>query len=222
MRFLGERTDGTIDKRRIRFAMDPNNYCAWLKHWRQTGLDEHLKEAEKRTSASYFLEYSGERLVGSDLIEEDLLLDDLYTELVDNTPDSDTWSIAKQADTVITRLGIMDRVQRKFRVSQPDDELFFDYRYDNGAIHLIQRVQLSFPDERSWQYLHAAVHNFDGLHGKEIEPGRAQNLVSLVKLRRTDPDLMKQVSLLEGRGSVIDISDEESAVSRLKAELHVN
>ena len=51
------------------------------------------------------------------------------------------------------------------------DDLWFDYRYDNGRSHLMQRVGLANSDKNTWDRLHLVETNFERL---ALEQGSAR------------------------------------------------
>ena len=224
-RFIGEKPDGNIDGRRARPMRSPIVYRQWVYHWR--GLlasdrtdDLCMMALHPRHDENYFLEAGGEILLGGNVSPRDLL-DDLYTSLVDETPDPMRESIGELAERVIADLTqtLPKPIDREavVRVHHPDnkvDELYFDYRYNNGVPHLMQRVSLSFNDARSWDRVHAAAWSFS-------EVRRDPNLqdaqfIALYKPREPDAMLDQQLGQLERLGAhTVDVSEPDTAIETL-------
>ncbi len=226
-RFLGQRADGGVDGRRLRWAGSAENYRAWLAYWIHE-LDHGAKPESllvRPADAAYFLEQGGERIVGGTDVDAEGLLDDLYTSLVEANPDRDTLSVARLSDAVLVRVGIREQVTSRFRyridTTEADDEVTFDYRYDNGSINLMQRVPLAFADDRAWEAAHAAAWTFKQASEHPVEQSRSQQCIALVKTRKEDPQLSRQIGLLQKHSKVVDVTEEETATLRLKALLHL-
>jgi hypothetical protein len=225
-RFLGQRADGSVDGRRLRWAGSAENYKAWLGYWTHELKQGASLNALLKTTAdsSYYLEQGGERLVG-DVEDTDGFLDDLYSTLVETSPDRDTLSIVRLSDTVLARAGIREHVTPQFRYriaeTDADDEVIFDYRFDNGAINLMQRVPLAFTDDRGWEAAHAAAWSFKQAMAHPVEPDRTQRCIALVKTRKEDDQLTRQLGFLERHADVVDVTEEEKASLQLRALLHL-
>ena len=87
-RFRGQRPDGTVDGRRVRWARDVQMYRAWVEHWQRAAAsgDRSRLVAASHSDHSFFLEEGGERLVGPGAIAAHDLLDELYIALVEHGP----------------------------------------------------------------------------------------------------------------------------------------
>ena len=126
-------------------------YRAWVGYWRHATGDEN-----------YFLEYGGERLFGSEDTDPNDMLDYLYSVLVEAMPEPKILNVHQLSENVLRRVGIAEQVTRGYRLEIPQpsgtkDYVFFDYKYDNGTEHLMERVSLTYEDERSWDSVHAAT-----------------------------------------------------------------
>ena len=225
-RFLAQKADGSVDGRKLRWAGSAANYKAWLTFWEHEFRNGGVERALARVNDSnYFLEIGGERVIGADDMDADSMLDDLYTALVEASPDRDTLSITRLSDTVLNRLGIREQVVTNFRytvdvANDVRDEIAFDYRYDNGAINLMHRVQLSAADERSWEAAHSAAWAFQQAAQHPVDKGRNQRVIAFVRARKDDVNLGRQLGLLRSHANVIDVLDEELAVAQLNQLLH--
>jgi len=229
-RFLGQRHDGSIDGRRLRWAGSSDNYRAWLNYWvasLQSGEQLDRLCVAHHIDSNYYLEPAGERLAGPE-VDGETLLDDLYSALVEESPDRDTLSIARLSDDALSSAGIRELVRTDFRyrveTEGVEDDVAFDYRYDNGAINLMQRVPLSYADDRAWEAAHAAAWKFRVVASHPIEAAgaqRQQRCIALVKTRPGDPQLSRQIALLEAHASVVSVDERDSAAARLREIMHI-
>lgn len=231
-RFRAVRHDGTFDGRSARFAASADNYRAHLRYW------EHLIERGFAAGSvaeatrpigdeSYFLELGGERLSASlDPSDPVVLLDQLYATLVEETPENENLGVSELSETVIRQLALPDgALHRNYRIDghigEARDPLVFDYRFDNGAVHLMRNVPLSFSDQRSWDAVHAAVYTFRGAEALPVVPGKQQRYISFVKPRSQDTELAEQLAVLRNQTSLLDVSDPDQAKDELAMLLGV-
>ena len=222
-RFLGEGGRGRIDGRRVHaFVNSVDNYKAWVRHWQGVadgGSKDLLALTNRRADDSYFLEYGGERLFGSEYADPNDMLDYLYSVLVEEMPEPDTLNVKQLSEHVLTNAGIRDQVSEKYRLPvSVTDSALFDYKYENGALHLMKRVTLTYDDERSWVSAHAAAWDFekaaDHLNGSDGQ------LIAFVKARASDAELKSQMSLLGSLAHVLDVGEVQRATSQLTELLH--
>ncbi len=90
------------------------------------------------------------------------MLDYFYSALVEEMPEPDTLNVRQLSERVLDRAGIRNKVSEKYRLPvSVTDSALFDYRYENGALHLMKRVTLAYEDERSWTSVHAAAWDFE-------------------------------------------------------------
>ncbi len=228
-RFLGQRPDGEINGRRIKWAGSVRNYKAWVAYWKKTlaasnggGLAELLAPVP---DANYSVEYAGERLLGTSDLDPPSFLDKLFSILVEAEAERTNLTVEQLSESLFNQVGIAERVQRgaSFEVARSTgivDSLYFDYRYDNGAVNLMQRVALIHDDERSWDFAHAAAWAFDQAAGYvHLPEGRSKTLVALVKIRPPDADLRRQLGVLnETAHAVVNVGEQDQAAREL-AEL---
>lgn len=83
-RFVGETDGKAIDGRRTRGFADPENYRAWVAHWRRS-IDERWSISgfmTIRSPASFFLEFGGERLLGNGDVAIEPFTERLFADLV--------------------------------------------------------------------------------------------------------------------------------------------
>ena len=216
-KFLGERSDGRIDGRSVKW-LGVASYKAWVTHWRRH-LDESADLSALTGSppgTNYYIEVGGERLIGSETTDPEGLLDYLYSVLVEETPEREVLSVEKATESVLNRIEIAERVERGYVLEVPrdgfTDRVEFDYRYLNGTAHLMQRVSLTLEDVRSWDNVHAAAWSFQYAHSVE----RDASAIALVKTREEDASLDKQMRLLGEFASVVDVGHTEEAAERLR------
>jgi len=225
-RFLGDREDGQIDGRRVRWTQSVDTYKAWVRYWRksisQLEMDALL---ECRADDSFYLEYGGERLLGDPHIDPEELADDLYAKLVEDIGVAPL-SITGLAEGVFSTLGIQDRIQRDIAfdaavMGNPVDRVRFDYRFDNGQTSLMQRVSLLVGGERAWNAAHSAAWSFDRALD-QLQTVHPQG-VQLIALVRTpdDRDSRQQVGVLNELATVVDLDDEKRALGEMRNLLHV-
>ncbi len=221
-RFLGERSEGRIDGRRVQGLVNSvSNYKAWVDYW-QHAVDstDPIALTKRRADDSYFLEYAGERLLGSEHTAPEDMLDYLYSTLVEEMPEPDTLNVRQLSERVLVRAGIRDRVTEKYRLPvSVTDSALFDYKYQNGALHLMKRVTLTYEDERSWANAHAAAWDLE--KAAFTTAGGKGRLIALVKTRSSDSELERQMGLLNGLSSaVIDVAEVQEAASQLNEVIH--
>jgi hypothetical protein len=100
------------------------------------------------------------------------------------------------------------------------DDLWFDYRYDNGRPHLMQRVGLSASDKSTWDRLHLVETNFERLIRSKAFPDF--NAITFIKQHQADGRLVDAVhGRLSGLTTIIDVSDQAAAAEQLGELLHV-
>ena len=227
-RFRAVRPDGNIDGRSARWAHSVENYRAHVAYWRHLierpmSSDVIAEATRPLGDESYFLEFGGERLSASEpAADSGNLLDWLYAELVEETPDSTALSVGELSDAALRSLDLpRNAFHRGYRleIEQDDvrDAVIFDYRFDNGAVHLMRNVALMFWDPRSWDSVHAALWGFERA-AEHLHAERPQNYIGFVKKRDEDGDLQEQLEVLGSGAEVVDVSDPDAAAGRL-AEL---
>ena len=112
-RFLGQRPDGFIDGRGIRWAASTDTYKAWVAYWTrlaQTGASVGALTT-RRGDDSYFLEFGGERLLGG-VTDPAALADELFDALVEREPERVGLNVEQLSERELSNLGIHDRVAR--------------------------------------------------------------------------------------------------------------
>lgn len=222
-RFLGEGSKGRIDGRRVHgFVNSVENYKAWVNYWQGATQDssKNLRTlTQRRSDDSYFLEYAGERMFGSEHTDPNDMLDHLYSILVEEMPEPDTLNVRQLSERVLVDAGIRDKVVEKYRFSvSVTDSALFDYKYENGALHLMKRVTLTYPDERSWSNVHAAAWDFEKA-ASHLSSNEGQ-LIAFVKVRSSDSELESQMGLLDDLAYVVDVGQVQEATSELTKLLH--
>jgi hypothetical protein len=227
-RFRAMRDDGGLDGRSARWARSTDNYRAHVDYWRYIAEQGFADGAQLERAVmplgdeSYFLDLGGERLSGAqEAIDPDAFLDRLYAELVEGeTPDRTSLSVTELAEQTLGQLHLPHDavIQRDFRIESvmgdgATDAVIFDYRFDNGAVHLIRNVPLSFADQRSWDAVHATLWSFDQAATHDLH--QAQNYIGFVKPREADSELSGQIDVLRSKATVIDVSEPELAAGEL-------
>jgi hypothetical protein len=216
-RFLGERLDGSLDGRRLRWAGSGSTFKAWVAYWRTQvaeGADPDTLLA-RRGDDSYFLAQGGERLVGSRGLYPRELLDYLFGTLVEEEPERVGPSVVDLAEEVLARTGIKERVHRDVRVELPTDAVTFDYGYNNGRLSYMQRVGLVYDDDRSWDVAHAVAWAFQAVQGSSEVQSLKPQCIALARGRAHDLDLERQFAFLHERCEVVDLERIEPASEQL-------
>ncbi len=226
-RFLGMRDGGRLDRRVLRWMGSAANYAAWVQYWTDavacTPVEQWRDLLKRSSDDNYFLEVGGERLFGgfTDRQTADDFADMLFATLV-GTPAPGALNVAQLTEALLARLDISERVERDFSLQIPSspDNIRFDYRFDNGATHLMKRVSLSVPGDRAWEQLHAAAWTFE--KAKSAPADKEMSLIALVRTRPEDDDLHRQMAVLGERSTIIDVGEPEKAASVMKAVLHLS
>lgn len=226
LRFLGQRVDGQIDGRRVRWAGSARNFQAWVKYWRSGlgGKQDVALLLKRRPDDSYYLEFGGERLLGTEDLDPESFADYLFGLLVEQAVPRGL-SVEQMSDGLLQRIGIRDRVERSYiyevkrHSGNLTDSVGFDYRYVNGAVHLMQRATLVFEDERSWDVVHSVAWSFERIREAVEEDVRC---LTLYKGRPSDAALLRQLGLLRDFGSCIDVGSEDRADGELRELLHLD
>jgi hypothetical protein len=230
-KFKGERPDRTINGQLVKgWVGDLNTYKAWVEYWRRTVSPEwDIKKLTRVRSGAqnYFLEFGGERLVGNGKTHPEDLLDDLYQLVVEEESEPEI-SVRGLSESVFERLAIQDRVKQDCRITVPsagggsgaDDQLFFDFRFDNGAMNLFQAISLTYPDGRTWMHVHAAAWAFEKVSAYQGE--RPKQMFALVKARKHNAEAERQMGLLARHAEVLDVAAQDDATAKLAAFLHIH
>lgn len=229
-RFMGERLDGTLDGRRLRWSGSSQVFKAWVAYWRhqlESG-EPTEKLIRRRADDSYFLVHGGERLLGEKALDPRSFLDCLYGTLVEEEPERDGLSVVELADTVLKRIGIREKVSERWRCELAptpagfSDSVTFDYRYENGVVSLMHRAGLVFDDHRSWDVAHSVAWDFNSIR-QALPPEFpvAPQCITLARTRPADNDLERQLSVLRGFSDVVLLDSVDEASEQLGKLLHV-
>lgn len=229
-RFLGEGATGDIDGRSVGSIGNHLVYKAWVKQWlalRDAGVDALTEAAElgRKAGASFFVEAGGTWLVGDSAAHEEVL-SDLYVRLVrEDTTGPVADDVRVLSDRLFRRLGLSRAVERRvsFQIEYQGapDELWFDYRYDNGQPHLMQRVGLAGNDKNTWDRLHLVEFSFARMSDSAALAG--YNAIALVKKDHADARLVRALDeRLKGVATVVDVADEQLAQQRMRQVLHLD
>jgi hypothetical protein len=229
-RFLGEQSDGEIDGRTVPQFGNHLVYKAWVKRWkalRDQGAEALQRQVEsgRTPGGSFYIEDGGEQLVGNDDRPDDEILDDLYSTLV--RPDTEPAvadDVRSMTRKVIRRLGISRQIQERARlqvsVGGVPDDLWFDYRYDNGRPHLMQRVGLATSDKSTWDRLHLVETNFERLRQSKVFADFSA--ITFIKQHDADPRLVEAAyGRLASLTEIVDVSDQDAAAGKLGGLLHL-
>lgn len=227
-RFLGEDANGGIDGRSVPQFGSHHVYKAWVRHWRSLaarGVPALFGEAEagRRPGDSFYIAVGGDVVLGSPCADVEDMIGDLYATLVrpDAAPPvADT--VRTLTDRVLRKIGLGNVVQRRVSlaidVDGVPDDLWFDYRYDNGEPHLMQRVGLAEGDKQTWDRLHLVETNFQRVE----KSGTEFNRVAFVRQQGADARLLQAANARLGRlATVVDVSQTEDAALQLRELLHV-
>jgi hypothetical protein len=228
MRFLGENERGVLNGRRLRGKVEAvANYKAWVAHWRDAAqsMDRAALVGKPSRGDNYFLEVGGETIKTERSPGE--LLRFLFDELV-AVPTS---ARLTKADAVFDRLDL--EVETDVFIPMPSstahfdgpdhvdgpglvDELYFDYRFQNGATNLMRTVRVG--TAKAWDKVNAAKYSFE--KARDIKAG---NLIALVQrgLQLIGKDALSQMRSLERDAQIVELDNEESAATKLAELLHL-
>jgi len=99
-RFVGEREDGTIDRRRVQRFKYPNVYLQWIQYWREQIDKGTLGEAVASATANYFIMQGGEVSdIGDDSAAQ--VCNFLFSLLVSEEPTMDAFQLGVGDDASI-------------------------------------------------------------------------------------------------------------------------
>lgn len=221
-RFIGESDNGAIDGRSAKWAASLDNYKLWVEHWRRSAKepDALLSESAKLPAENYFLQSAGQFVGLPEHHDAHDVFEDLYSRLVDRTP-TQSEPIGRLAEKVLQRVAqrLPNEVERdsvvRVKVDDAVDELAFDYRYNNGVPHMMQKVPLTYTDARSWDRLHAVSWSFSQLQNAQDIAYHHAETVALVRTREPDDALEDQLRFLEKQAYVVDLSETDKAVETL-------
>jgi hypothetical protein len=230
-RFVGEPAGGgEVDGRAVPEFGNHLVYKAWVRQWRalcKEGPDAVAAVVRRGRAAgdSFFIVDGGEQLVGDAGLGTEDYLDDLYVSLVRPDPApliAD--DVRKLTQRVLRTLGVNRKVQERYSLPVErdgvPDELWFDYRYDNGQPHFMQRVGLATADKSTWDRLHLVETTFERL--KDSPTYSAASTVALIKEQDADARLVKAVrGRLADMAELVDVSDQAQAVSTLRVLFHL-
>lgn len=224
-RFLGQRVDGSIDGRSVRWAGSAANFQAWVKYWRhqlESGADIDALLG-RHPDDSYFLEFGGERLLGASDLDPDLFADYLFGVLVERTVPQGI-GVEQLSDSILEELGVLKEIEKGIHIEVPRgggrsvDSVRFHYRYTNGRTTLMQRATLIFEDDRSWDVVHSVAWSFE----RARESVTDLQCVTLFRAGPSDIQLASQLGLLREYAKCIDVGRQDRAVDELREVLHLD
>jgi hypothetical protein len=172
-RFLGETDEeGKVDKRKAKFARDPNMYEDWVRYWRRmiAGRGEDaLAEITKASTPNYWVTEAAEIWTG----EEEYSLEDLvhryYGKLVltnDEQEDPAGVQLHEAVDQILANLTLPQNAtfHRDIKVASNlvyEDSFTFHFGTQNGHTTVGQRVTLGsamYVHDVLWRFAHVDVN----------------------------------------------------------------
>ena len=244
VRFDGEKEDGGIDLRRVRYRITGSHaYGQWVDYWR-TALYEPWK-IEKRLKGlpagdpqvirsliassgdQFFVEEGGEIIHDADHLSLDAMGDDLFRRLVHEPEPPAPTSLKDKSESALARAGAPladpERFQKQFAVtvSGPGGEQIPDeisYRVKNGSWHYLQEVPF-IPDRprSNKREVFKSVYVFQNV--PELREGGAILYDSSDVSASGDEQLLH---VLGDLGTLIDVDAPEDAAETLASHLHLN
>jgi hypothetical protein len=191
MRFLGQRPDGSINARHAAVG-EPEVYRGWIDYWRYLAAT-HVEQAgwvQQRPFENYWLERGG-ALLSADDVDPDLLLHDLYADLVEETETGD-WRLADQISRLIEEAGLSrsEHFHRNFTIRAERTGESYDYPYayvnDHRAVAAqIHQIGPNNARSRLWEFTN-------------LSP----DIRKIVFTTRTSDD--RSVELLQSKADVVD------------------
>ncbi len=180
----------------------------------------HDLSFDRAPGDNYFLEPGGHVIHGAPRGPHQRLAE-LYARLVDDTAVREP-ELGRVVEGLFSQLKLHAPVVKDVRITvrraagEPDDELAFDYQYNNGRPHLMQRINFRQPDRSAWDRVHAVAYSFEKvLSGAEGSlPGA--DCIALVRGANDDTGAgTKQLRLLEQVANVVEVSEPKTALSNL-------
>lgn len=162
MRFLGQRPDGSINARHAAVG-EPEVYRGWIDYWRYLAETqvEQARWVQQRPFENYRLERGG-ALLSADDVELDLLLHDLYEQLVEKT-DTGDWRLADQISRLIEEAALpqSEHFHRNYTMfSERTGESYdYPYAYVNGHRAVAAQIRQIGPysaRSRLWEFSNLA------------------------------------------------------------------
>jgi len=82
-------------------------------------------------------------------------------------------------------------------------------------------AERSISASRSWDEVHSAAWSFSQAQEHRLDPKKEQRVIALIKPRKEDPNLRRQIALLNERPDVVDVTEEDRASTKLGELLHL-
>ncbi|MBL7955409.1 MAG: hypothetical protein JNJ91_10245 [Flavobacteriales bacterium] len=244
-RFMGEKEDGRIDGRELRWMSFPDVYRQWVFFWRESGNSvAHLEQLLASNKGNYGLVRGGKVSdIGSDSLEQ--VVDHLFTRFVSGgfaeamrTVDQITVPSRKLENAIEIELlgmdilveddmpkeGVKHPVRRK-HVVQGRREVPFTpaFSQENGALWLIETFDFTGPKQRPL-FEHAG---FTAYMFSDIRKARGTSKVQAISVLKTDPEAEESKHIANSRkvllneGEVVDWNDEVQRKAFLEERRHV-
>jgi hypothetical protein len=170
-RFVGERPDGGVDGRKVRWNIDPEIYRGWIAFWKECldKGDDGLAEAVRLSSSNYLLSAAAEVWIGAENVTAAELLARYYPELVERAEAEETADVAEpklqtMADIVLEKAGAtrLPSFRQGFQLEgtldlREPEPYRFHYGWQNGHTIVAHRVPLSDQervDAVLWRFAH--------------------------------------------------------------------
>ena len=177
-RFVGEREDGTVDGRKLRWNEDSEIYRDWIRFWRGalSAGESGVAEALRLSVDNYLLVDAGEVWIGGEDFTAEQILDRYYHAIVDQRTDhqgaDEEPSLFDLAESVLARAGatLLTTFRHDFEVegqmtvpgaagttSLIAEPYRFHYGWQNGHTVVAHRVALGDQDRVDaalWRFGH--------------------------------------------------------------------
>lgn len=222
-RFLGE-SGGEVDGRKVRSRVNSVEiYKGWVDYWHSSlSVDSVGRLAKRRRPGdNYFLELGGERAFGAEETAPSELFEKLYAHLVEARSGAEVVTRNPFDEVVEAAVGA-ENVQRNwvYQVPNSPDVLRFDYRFDNGAVNLLQRVNIRGAGATTWTRVHSFAWQAERTARATIDGKRARP-IALIQPGAEVADLHRFVGTLKEAGAaVVDVSAKPAA-AELRRVMHL-
>ena len=229
LRFLGERTDSTLQPPRWA-RLKREIYAGWIDYYRRKCQEmdgwRDIERLHARRPGNFYVGEGGYQRVEDD--DYSGALDELFRTFVERSPASDDQRkppvsrLDRQVDRILTFAGIVDNVERDVSVDASYGgrltQVEFRYRYINGTPHLMDELVGSNPQvlARNARELQARVY-------AAMDAGSAMNFLtffSSAAIRGEVPE--SALYPAEMVSKVIDTDDELQAVEAVRHLVHAD
>ena len=218
-RFVGEREDGTIDGRRVpRIVEGLETFKAWAAFIRREAeagrLDERIASLARRGGDSFVLERRGAVVGDLAATSIDAAVDQLYCAAVAVEPAAAAPSgLDALAEHVVGRLALPAGRELERSVDYPltirgePIQVHFDYRYVNGKVTLMDKVNLGGHGRRLTQSVNDFLYRIEQVE----KQAKVSEFVALYAGHQDDSRQEEQLRLIDKYARTVDLCRDDAA-----------